>query len=105
LPYVLAGFSFGARVTTRLGAALGDSKHLIALGFPTRMGDAGYLVTCYTPKTFLQSTHDQYGPQADLEQMFDSFAQPKRLVWIEAQDHFFAGALDQLEEQVRLIEL
>ena len=25
----------------------------------------------------------------------------KRLIWIEATDHFFAGGLDELEEQVR----
>ena len=37
----------------------------------------------------------------ELEAQFASFAEPKRLVWIEAADHFFAGALDAFEEQVR----
>jgi hypothetical protein len=27
-------------------------------------------------------------------------AEPKRVTWIEAQDHFFEGGLDQLEEAV-----
>jgi alpha/beta superfamily hydrolase len=27
-------------------------------------------------------------------------AEPKRLVWVEASDHFFAGALETLEETV-----
>ncbi len=27
-------------------------------------------------------------------------SEPKRLIWIEAADHFFAGALEELEERV-----
>jgi len=36
-----------------------------------------------------------------LEAAFARFAEPKRLIWVEAADHFFAGALDELERQVR----
>ena len=33
--------------------------------------------------------------------MYERFAEPKELHWIEAADHFFAGGLDALEEAVR----
>jgi alpha/beta superfamily hydrolase len=52
------------------------------------------------PKIFVQSTHDQYGPIAELEPLVASLAEPKKLIQVEATDHFFAGALDQLEREV-----
>jgi alpha/beta superfamily hydrolase len=64
------------------------------------MGGAEYLETCGAAKIFVQSTHDEFGPRAALEELFAATAQPKRLVWVEAADHFFAGALETLEETV-----
>lgn len=100
LPFALAGFSFGSRVITRLGCATGDATFLMAAGFPTRMGDAEYLERCGAAKIFVQSTHDQFGPRAELEALYQRVAEPRRIVWIEAADHFFAGALDALEESI-----
>ena len=102
LPYALAGFSFGSRVITRLGCATEGAAFLMSAGFPTRWGPPDYLENCTAPKIFLQSTHDQYGPRAELEPMYDRFAAPKQLHWIEATDHFFAGGLEALEERVKL---
>jgi uncharacterized protein len=104
LHFALAGFSFGSRVITQLGCELNNAAFLMAAGFPTREnGWAGpeYLKTCRTPKIFLQSTNDQYGPRADLEAAYAKFAEPKRLIWIEAADHFFAGGLDALETSAK----
>ena len=101
LPYALAGFSFGARVITRLGCETQGARWLMALGFPTGFGAADYLETCASPKIFIQSTHDQFGPRAEIEPLFARLPEPKRLIWIEAADHFFAGALDELEARVR----
>ena len=101
LPYALAGFSFGARVVTRLACELGEARFLLAAGFPTRYGSADYLETCSVPKIFLQSTHDQFGPRAELDALYARFAEPKRLIWIESSDHFFANGLEKLEEQVQ----
>ena len=100
LPYALAGFSFGARVITRLGCAIGGARFLLAAGFPTAMGGAEYLERCAIEKIFVQSTHDQFGPRADLEAAYARWAAPKRIAWIEAADHFFSNALDTLEERV-----
>ncbi len=99
LPYALAGFSFGSRVITRLGCEIG-AEWLLACGFPTRHGPSEYLASCGAPKIFIQSTHDQYGPKEELEAAFAGFAEPKRIVWVPAADHFFVDALDAFEQAV-----
>jgi alpha/beta superfamily hydrolase len=98
LPFALAGFSFGARAITRVGCMVDGARWMIAAGFPTVQGPAEHLETCTVPKTFILSTHDQYAPRSDFEAMYARWAEPKRLEWIEAADHFFAGALDAFEE-------
>jgi len=100
LPFALAGFSFGSRVITRLGCSLDGASFLMAVGFPTQQWPTEYLESCTAPKIFIQSTHDQYGPRADLEARYQCFAEPKHLIWIEASDHFFADGLEELEEAV-----
>jgi alpha/beta superfamily hydrolase len=102
-PYALAGFSFGSRVITRLGCATAGANFLMAAGFPTRWAPPDYLENCQAPKIFIQSTNDQYGPRAELEAVYERFSAPKQLHWIEAADHFFAGALEELEEQVKSV--
>jgi uncharacterized protein len=101
LPFALAGFSFGAQAVTRLACEITGASFVLAAGFPTRHGAAEYLEQCPISKIFIQSTHDQYGPRAELETLFARFAGPKQLVWVEAADHFFAGALEPLEEAVK----
>lgn len=100
LPYALAGFSFGSRAIMTLGCGLGAPEFLLAAGFSTRMGSWDFLSQCAVPKIFIHSTHDEFGPRADFERLYAGVAQPKRLIWIEAVDHFFAGALEELEQQV-----
>jgi len=100
LPYTLGGFSFGSRVILSLGCALPDAQRLIALGFPAKRDPVGMLAHCTVPKVFFQSTHDEYGPRAEMEAFYALVAEPKRLIWVEAQDHFFANGLDELERQV-----
>jgi uncharacterized protein len=100
LPYSLAGFSFGSRVVLRLGCTLPDVTGLIAIGFPTVYADRSYLEDCTKHRTFIQSTHDEYGPRPELQAVFDRLPEPKQIVWVEAEDHFFKGALDELEKSV-----
>lgn len=101
LPYTLSGFSFGSRIALRLGCAAPDPpRRIIALGFPTIYNDKAYLDGCTVPRIFVQSTRDQYGPVAELAPAVAALPEPKRLVLIEAEDHFFAGGLDRLEEAI-----
>jgi uncharacterized protein len=101
LPYTLAGFSFGSRIILKLGCELEGASRILAAGFPTRAGEVPALDTCTVPKIFLQSTEDQFGPRAEFARWFDTVREPKRLIWIAALDHFFAGALNEFEEAVR----
>ena len=100
LPYSLAGFSFGSRIVLQLGCELGDAEMLLAVGFPAKFDDSRALGHCTTSRVFIHSTHDQFGPVPDMQAYFAGLNEPKRLVWVEAQDHFFAGALDAFEEAV-----
>jgi alpha/beta superfamily hydrolase len=97
LPFALAGFSFGGRAISELACEIGSAQFLLAAGFPTRLGSTDYLETCAVPKIFIQSTHDEFSPRSDFERVYQRFAEPKRVVWIEAADHFFAGALPEVE--------
>lgn len=101
LPFALAGFSFGARTITELGCATAGAQFLLAAGFSTRLGGTAYLETCPVPKIFVQSTRDRFAPREEFERVYAGFAEPKRVVWIEAADHFFAGALEEVEEAAR----
>jgi uncharacterized protein len=105
LPYSMAGFSFGARMVIKLGCALPKPlpMRLVAVGFPTRLGRFDFLSTCAIPKYFVQSTLDEHGPREELEAAFRAFAEPKYLRFIEARDHFFDGALDDLEPAITAI--
>ncbi len=100
LPVTLAGFSFGSRIALRLACGGESVWRAIAVGFPTVYKDTGYLDRCAVPRVFIQSTRDEFGPAAELEALIAGLPEPKKLVFIEAQNHFFAGALEQLEDEI-----
>lgn len=98
LPVTVAGFSFGSRIALRLGAEpASEARRIIAIGFPTRYGDADRFLVNPTPRVFVQSTHDEFGPRPAYEEFYARVEGDKRIVWIESPDHFFAGALEELE--------
>ncbi len=110
LPIVFAGFSFGAAVGLR--AAYNDDRvrALIALGLPAmpvpsesgeaRVYDFEFLRACPKPKLFVSGSRDQFAPPGSLEALVNSFAEPKKVVRIEAGDHFFEGRLREMREAI-----
>lgn len=100
LPYSIAGFSFGSRIALKLGCSVTGISRTIAIGFPTRNNEVDYLTSCPAPKIFIQSTRDEHGPRPEMEAIYAKAAEPKQIHWIESADHFFADALDRLEETV-----
>ena len=104
LPFTLAGFSFGSSIVLRLGCEAGSdgnrARRIVAVGFPTSIQDRSYLDGCTIPRIFLQSTHDPFGPAKELEALVQGLPEPKRVVLVEAADHFFAGGLERLEQEV-----
>ena len=103
LPVTIAGFSFGSRITLKLGCELGYPRRLIAVGFPTVYKDRSYLEGCAVPRYFVQSTNDEFGPITELEPMVNALPQPRELILIPASDHYFAGGLQQLEDAIAVI--
>jgi uncharacterized protein len=107
LPVIFAGFSFGAAVGLR--AAYDDDRvrALIALGLPAvpvenRVYDFEFLRACAKPKLFVSGSRDQFGPPGKLEALVNTFADPKKLVRIEAGDHFFEGRLREMRETIEM---
>ena len=97
LPFSMAGFSFGSRIVLKLGCETPGVSRLIAVGFPANLSDSQSLGQCTVPRIFIASTHDQFCSVPAMETYFQALPEPKELVWVEATDHFFGGALDQFE--------
>ena len=98
LPLVIAGFSFGSRIALQCWEG---ARRLILAGFPTVCRQYSVLDRCPLLRVFVQSTHDEFAPREEFQRLYDRLWGPKRLEWIEARDHFFAGALDAFERAVR----
>ena len=104
-PLIFAGFSFGAAVGLRVACHDPGVQALIGLGTPVapideRRYDYEFLANCSKPKLFVSGSRDQFGPRAQLQQMFESVAEAKKLVFIEAGDHFFEGRLRELRDAI-----
>jgi alpha/beta superfamily hydrolase len=95
-PILLAGFSFGSWVGLRVGCQDPRVSKLVGLGIPVDQSDLSYLRSCAKPKLILQGERDQFGGRANLEALFATLPGPKRLVIIEAADHFFQGKLSEV---------
>ena len=52
------------------------------------------------PRIFVQSTRDEFGAVEELKRLIETLPEPKQLILVDAQDHFFAGALEKLEETI-----
>jgi alpha/beta superfamily hydrolase len=105
LPVIFAGFSFGAAVGARAAYADDRVSALIALGLPVvpvedRTYDFEFLRACTKPKLFVSGSRDQFGPAEKLEALVRTFSDPKKLVRIEAGDHFFEGRLREMREAI-----
>jgi alpha/beta superfamily hydrolase len=105
LPIIFAGFSFGAAVGLRATYADPRVDALIALGLPAvpienRVYDFEFLRTCTKPKLFVSGERDEFGPPGKLEALVETFADPKKLVRIEAGDHFFEGRLREMRTTI-----
>jgi len=106
LPLVVAGFSFGAAMALMACCSRAQihspAKCIAALGLPTQAEGRTYqyrfLSGCTIPKLFLSGDRDQYAPGAQLPEVVDSAAAPKRLLLIPGADHFFTGQLEAMQQ-------
>ena len=101
VPVCLIGFSFGASVGLRVGANDPRVVVLVGLGVPVASTDLNYLRGVRKPKLIIQGTQDAFAPRAQVEQFFDSLAEPKEIHWVQDADHFFAGKLEEVQRAIR----
>jgi len=95
-PILVAGFSFGSWVGLKVGCSDSRVTKLIGLGLPVNDSDLTYLRTCEKPKLIIQGGNDQFGSRVNVESLFSSLPEPKKLVIVEGVDHFFAGKLNEV---------
>jgi alpha/beta superfamily hydrolase len=99
-PILLAGFSFGSVVGLRVGCADQRVADLIGLGIPVDRSDLTYLRDCAKPKLLIQGGSDQFGSRANVEALYTTLPEPKRLVIVEGAEHFFAGQLEKVRSAI-----
>lgn len=97
LPLTVSGFSFGSRVAVQLYPG---ARRVILAGFPTVYRQFDILERCPVQRIFIHSTNDEFGPRNELQAVYDRLWGAKSMYWIEAQDHFFGGALAEFEKTV-----
>ena len=100
-PLLVAGFSFGCWVGLRTGCGDERVTELAGLGLPVNNTDMTFLHQCAKPKILLQGGRDQFGAREKVEQLIKSVPEPKRMVFVEEADHFFAGKLDEVDAALR----
>jgi hypothetical protein len=101
LPICLMGFSFGSWVGLAVGATDSRVSTLVGLGVPVNSLNFDFLRDVRKPKLILQGTRDEFGPVAQVSELYRSLAEPKQIHWVEGADHFFAGKLDEVQEVLR----
>lgn len=95
-PILLAGFSFGSRVGLRVGCEDARVSELIGLGMPVDSMNLTFLRNCDKPKLFVHAGNDEFGSRANIEALYATLPEPKKLVLVDGVDHFFKGKLDEM---------
>jgi alpha/beta superfamily hydrolase len=99
-PILVAGFSFGSWVSSRVGCGDARVVAMIVMGLPVNKTDTTYLQKCDKPKLFLWGSNDEFGSKENIDAMYASLHEPKELVIVEGVDHFFAGKLERVGEAI-----
>src|SRR5690242_3118857 len=80
---LVAGFSFGSWVGLQVGCEDARVTSLIGLGLPVDNVDVSYLRACVKPKLIIQGDQDQFGSRSNIEALFTTIPEPKRLVIVD----------------------
>ena len=100
LPFLCAGFSFGARVAMTVGPGDRGVAAILPIAPPIVGAEYPELAASGKPKAVVQGTGDTVCPVGPLETAFMAWAEPKRLVRVDGATHFFDRRLDALKAAV-----
>jgi uncharacterized protein len=92
----LAGFSFGAVVSARVGCGDPRVPAILAIGLPANRVDLGFLSSCPKPTAVVQGAQDQHGELSRVVAAVEAMP-AGRLFVVDGADHFFAGKIDELD--------
>jgi len=98
-PTVAIGYSFGASL---LSALCGDSQisHLVMIGATLAQHDYEAIAACTKPKLVITADNDFATPLDATQAWFERADEPKRLVMIEAAEHFYRGQEQRLVSEI-----
>ncbi len=88
----LVGFSFGAWIGLRVGAADPRIGVMVGLGTPTGFFDCSYISEVTRPLLLVQGEHDEWGPPASTARLASNAG--TRLQIVAGADHHFREQLD-----------
>jgi alpha/beta superfamily hydrolase len=102
LPFVLCGFSFGARVGLDVGIEDDRVQYLIGIGTPLDKYDFTFLESCRKPLLLVHGERDEYGDVDQLRQLAAELEKRTtvRLVVVPGAGHFFDNRLDELKRAI-----
>ena len=96
-PIWLAGFSFGAYVTTRAQAAL-DVEKLLLVAPPVSMYPFDELEEITCPWVVIQGGQDEVIDANAVKSWISARANQPQLIWMEEASHFFHGKLIEVKD-------
>jgi uncharacterized protein len=96
----VVGFSFGAWVGIRVGAAAPRVSRLVALAAPVDVLDHAFLAEVEKPILVIGAEHDPWARAPTLSERYAAIPGPKRLVVVTGADHGFAGQLPAVAAEV-----
>jgi uncharacterized protein len=103
---MLAGYSFGAWISSRVAFRTGHRDGLFLVAYPFGFYGTEELSAYGGPIYFVGGTRDEIGPEADLLKLYESLATEDKYLKIIPTDHFYGGKEGEImrfiEEQVHL---
>ena len=98
-PIWLAGFSFGAYVTTRAQAVINPEK-LLLVAPPVSMYLFDELAEIKIPWVVIQGGQDEVIDAAAVKRWVSQRPNEPELIWMEDAGHFFHGKLNEIKESL-----
>jgi len=100
----VAGFSFGAWIGMQLLMRRPEIHGFLSIALPANMYDFSFLAPCPSSGLIVHGANDALVPADSVQKLVQKLSQQRGITidlrTIEGTDHFFTGALDQLNAAV-----
>jgi len=98
-PLLLAGYSFGAHVASRVAVEDPRALGLLLAGPALRVSSFDHLLACAKPKWLLAAERDPFGEAPLVEQLVARMTPPVELTLFPGEEHAFSGSLPGVERR------